>query len=552
MLLMLPRLFACLLSFVSDYSMYRICRLYSQNYRARLLTLASSYVTLVYGTRTFSNTTEMALNSLLLYVVAYCMRHSDQVILQDEYLSDKYNAAGTPVERVKFYKLRSSLPHHSLSCCLLVATVAVAGIFIRPTFLAFAFPPVFFWLQRGLGSKIIGLGVFHLRILIFTLSAIPATVIFIVIDSFYYGYLTVNEICEFKIGLDNFVVTPLNFLKYNMNTDNLSKHGLHPRYLHFLVNVPLLYNVLGLMSLGAVLSLVYRGVRRKWSDLPRVQSIIGLMTSSFFIPILVLSIFPHQEARFLIPVTLPVIFLHSQRIRHISNTEQRCHEKGTAYNITFSRGSRRSMLLTLWYFINLVLTIFFGFLHQGGVYSLSTHLAAEMRLKPRLTALHLVTSHTYSLPLFFLQQTNSRRSLFNRQTGKRYHLARQFYSYEMGSTPLEVVHMKLHTLLEICELKKNEKRLDYRLYLALPASLMEEFYVTASNLTADLDFSVEKVFYPHVSTEALPDIFHLLSDECMNYDTQTYCERETLYLSPLKFLSRFVQQFGLTLIRIRR
>lgn len=79
MLLMLPRLFACLLSFVSDYSMYRICRLYGQNYRARLLTLASSYVTLVYGTRTFSNTTEMALNSLLLYVVAHCMHHSDQV-----------------------------------------------------------------------------------------------------------------------------------------------------------------------------------------------------------------------------------------------------------------------------------------------------------------------------------------------------------------------------------------------------------------------------------------------------------------------------------------
>jgi phosphatidylinositol glycan class Z len=78
-LLVLPRLFACLLSFVSDYSMYKICYLYGQNYRARLLTLASSYVTLVYGTRTFTNTIEMALNSLLLYIVAYCMRHSDQV-----------------------------------------------------------------------------------------------------------------------------------------------------------------------------------------------------------------------------------------------------------------------------------------------------------------------------------------------------------------------------------------------------------------------------------------------------------------------------------------
>lgn len=79
MLLVLPRLFACMLSFVSDYSMYKICYLYGQNYRARLLTLASSYVTLVYGTRTFTNTTEMALNSLLLYIVAYCMHRSDQV-----------------------------------------------------------------------------------------------------------------------------------------------------------------------------------------------------------------------------------------------------------------------------------------------------------------------------------------------------------------------------------------------------------------------------------------------------------------------------------------
>lgn len=276
------------------------------------------------------------------------------------------------------------------------------------------------------------------------------------------------------------------------------------------------------------------------------------MTSSFIIPILVLSLFPHQEARFLIPVTLPVIFLHSQRIRHISNTEQRYHEKGAAYRITFSRGSRRSMLLTLWYFINLMLAIFFGFLHQGGVYSLSTHLAAEMRLKPRLTTLHLVTSHTYSLPLFFLQLRNSRRSLFSRQTGKRYRLARQFYSYEMGSAPLEDVHMKLHTLLETCELKKNKNRLDYRLYLALPASLMEQFHVTASNLTSDLEYSVEKVFYPHVSTEALPDVFHLLSEECMNFDTQKYCDSDTFYLSPLKFLSRFVQQFGLILIRIRK
>jgi len=180
------------------------------------------------------------------------------VILQDEYLRDKYNAAGTPVEKVKFYKLRSALPHHSLSWCFVVATITVAGIFNRPTFLAFAFPSVFFWLQRGLGSKIIGLCDFHLRILMLILSGIPATVVFILIDSFYYGYLTMSEIREMKVGLNNFVVTPFNFIKYNINTNNLSEHGLHPRYLHLLVNIPLLYHVLGLSGLAAFLSLIRR------------------------------------------------------------------------------------------------------------------------------------------------------------------------------------------------------------------------------------------------------------------------------------------------------
>ncbi|PSN33686.1 GPI mannosyltransferase 4 [Blattella germanica] len=552
LMLVLPRLFVCLISFVTDYSLYRICYLYCQNYRARLLTLASSYVMLVYGTHTFSNTMEMALNSLLLYVVADCMRRSDQVIMQDDYLSDKYNAAGTPVERVKFYKMRSALPSHSFRSCLLVATITVIGIFNRPTFLAFAFPSVFFWLQRGLGSKAIGLGEFHLRIFTFMICGIPATAILIIIDSFYYGYLTMSEIIETKLSLDNFVVTPLNFLKYNVNSSNLSKHGLHPRYLHFMVNIPLLYNVLGIVGLIAFVNMLYRGVLRKWSELPRVQSIIGLMTLAFILPIFALSLFPHQEARFLIPVTLPVIFLHSQRIRHVFSTDEKSHENGTAFKFTFKSGRRDSILLTLWYLINILLTIFFGFLHQGGMYSLANHFAGELQSRPRLTTIHVVTSHLYSLPLFPLHLRNSKKSLFSKQTGRRYRLAKQFYSYELGSAALSEVHSKIQSLLESCELKKKEKRLDYRLYLSLPASLMEEFHLNAPNITGEFEYSVEKVFYPHVSTEALPDIFHLLSHECVDEDDGMYCDSENIYTSPLKFISRLVQSFGLTLIRIKR
>ena len=296
--------------------------------------------------------------------------------------------------------------------------------------------------------------------------------------------------------------------------------------------------------------LYFRAVCRKWSALPRVQSIIGLMTMSFILPVLLLSVFPHQEARFLIPVTLPIIFLHSQRMRHFSNTEQCSHENGSAFKTTFSRGKKVSFLLTLWYLINILFTIFFGFLHQGGVYSLSNHFAKELQSKPRLTTVHVVTSHMYSLPLFPLQLRNSKKSLFSKQTGRRYRLAKQFHTYEMGSAPLAEIHAKLQALLDTCEYKKREKRVDYRLFLALPATLMEEFLLTAPN--TGFEYSVEKIFYPHVSAEALPDVFHVLSHECMNEDVEEYCETESFYTSPLKFISRLLQQFGLTLIRIQR
>lgn len=286
-LVTLPRLFICILSFIPDYCLYKICYIYGQNYRTRLITYASSYVVLVYSTRTFSNSIELILNSVLIYFVAKCMANSDevrhsslslrprrfsslrcfklcvfillfQIVYKDDWLSEKYKRAGNVVDRVKYFKIRASLPSHSLNNCSILATIAVVGIFNRPTFVAFALPPIFFWLQRGLGSKSIGLADFHIRIFTFVLCGIPTALLFIITDSFYFGYLTISEIQSLKISMDNFVVTPLNFIKYNSATENLASHGIHPRFLHFLVNVPLLYNVLGIVGLYAFGSMIYR------------------------------------------------------------------------------------------------------------------------------------------------------------------------------------------------------------------------------------------------------------------------------------------------------
>lgn len=90
------------------------------------------------------------------------------------------------------------------------------------------------------------------------LCGIPAAVGIILADSFYYGYLTLGEIVNFEVGIENFVVTPVNFLRYNLVEENLREHGLHPRWLHFVVNVPLLFGVMGIVGLVAFARMINR------------------------------------------------------------------------------------------------------------------------------------------------------------------------------------------------------------------------------------------------------------------------------------------------------
>lgn len=66
-----------------------------------------------------------------------------------------------------------------------------------------------------------------------------------------------GEIGQLEIGMNNFVVTPVNFLKYNTNMKNLQTHGLHPRTLHVLVNVPLLFSILGIVALLRFAKMIY-------------------------------------------------------------------------------------------------------------------------------------------------------------------------------------------------------------------------------------------------------------------------------------------------------
>lgn len=56
---LVPRLVMLGLSFISDFTVYQICILYKHSFNQCLTTLASSYVMLIYSTRTFSNSIEL-------------------------------------------------------------------------------------------------------------------------------------------------------------------------------------------------------------------------------------------------------------------------------------------------------------------------------------------------------------------------------------------------------------------------------------------------------------------------------------------------------------
>lgn len=85
-------------------------------------------------------------------------------------------------------------------------------------------------------------------------AAITTTSTFVALDSFYYR----------GSALD-LVFTPYNFLIYNLSPENLVEHGIHPRWLHVAVNLP--------MILGP--SLLIIGVQAGWHVLRGSDGVKG-------------------------------------------------------------------------------------------------------------------------------------------------------------------------------------------------------------------------------------------------------------------------------------
>ncbi|KAF2668967.1 glycosyltransferase family 22 protein [Microthyrium microscopicum] len=224
--------------------------------------------------------------------------------------------------------------------CMVLAFLIVLGVFNRITFPAYILVPGIKLLPHFYRKPLAFLSISFFGLLF--------TGMVIIFDTSYYHPHVTTWVELFKHP----VITPLNNFLYNYAPENLAKHGLHPFYQHFVANLPQL--------LGPAFPLLIFNHRRS----TRLYSAVCALV--------VLSLFPHQEARFLIPA-VPLI-LSSIRLPP-----------------RFPRA-----WIAAWTLFNLAFGALMGVYHQGGVVPAQIHVAGSEGIS------HVYWWKTYSPPIWLL------------------------------------------------------------------------------------------------------------------------------------------------------
>jgi len=121
--------------------------------------------------------------------------------------------------------------------------------------------------------------------------------------------------------------------------------------------------------------------------------------SSFIVPLIALSLLPHQEPRFLVPLLVPLALLAPHTSLFRSGTRRAARVRRIIWvRTTFPSSSCRAGALAdsplsqvLWLAHSLIFTVVFGYLHQGGLVPATLALNVELRdSSTRLGAAHEV------------------------------------------------------------------------------------------------------------------------------------------------------------------
>jgi phosphatidylinositol glycan class Z len=313
------------------------------NHELGKLLFRSLWPVILFHTRPFSNTTEA-------FMLTYCLYVTVCVV---------------PSRGPKWYLY------------ILLGAISSVGCFIRFTFPMFAWPGVWCAIfnqpmtSLKNNSFMNRLLVYITRLLFWLIGFVITSFTFVSFDTWYFSKQRGANI--------GWVIAPLNNLLYNMDVKNLAEHTLHARYLHALINMPMLYG-----PLYVVLACVY--ARNAFST---ITSFFSFFTK-WFVPnqsgkeelalvtvisgLGLISLAQHQEPRFLIPLTLPICML-----AFAMHERKRINLGGTIrWIIVFS----------------LAMCVFFGMLHQAGVLPSLFYLDTQKG--------HAIYHHTYMPPSYLL------------------------------------------------------------------------------------------------------------------------------------------------------
>ena len=411
-LLALPRLAMLALSFLSDLLTWKVAKSFfgERCARAAVLLRASSWISVVLASRTLSNTLELF---ALDVIFGLCV-----------------------------------LPNELWPCA--IAAAAACGFFVRITFPAFA-APVIVWAfarharTRGLWS--------------FASAATKSAFMFII----YAAFITCFDSAWHRRYQDiraPMISTPAplrNFM-YNIDEENLANHGLHPRWTHLVVNCQVMFGPL-------FMYVFFAGLRY-----PLKQT--KLWFASIILPLAALSLFPHQEPRFLAPLLLPLSLAFSAR----------CHRRGK---------SARAFWIA-WTVHSVALSAFFGSLHQGGLLRAATTTSLSTMISSggdaiKNETLCVATWNTYPMPLHLLDLPNASRVT----------------AINMGGASPRKVGQLLRDVCG-CAASTNEC---IGVFLAPLES--EKALWAATRAVSKRPLGAVKSFWPHLSTEHFSSTFTL-------------------------------------------
>jgi GPI mannosyltransferase 4 len=177
-----------------------------------------------------------------------------------------------------------------------------------------------------------------LCLLALTLSGLVSTLFAIIVDTAYYSGPAATKSFSALYHHIRYkpVITPLNNLLYNSQTSNLAQHGLHPHYQHLVANLPQLLGPALVLLVAAAYPFNLRMLKGILANNRLASAATGL---------LFLSLIPHQELRFLLPL-VPLIL--------------------TSIRVPTSKIPSRLFWVS-WISFNASLAILMGVYHQGGV-----------------------------------------------------------------------------------------------------------------------------------------------------------------------------------------